>query len=450
MPSIMSQVSKLRHDAVKIFKAGLAAVAPEFAVAKYLKKENQTLFVDDKKYNLDAFDKIYVVGAGKAAAAMAAAVENILGDSIAAGLINVKYGHTERLRKIRINEAGHPVPDAAGLKGAQEMVKLLEKTTSNDLVICLISGGGSALLPLPAGDISLSDTQEVTKQLLACGASIDEINVVRKHISKIKGGQLARLAYPATLIALIFSDVVGDPLDAIASGPTAPDMSTFTDAQEILQRYEIWNELPASVKSHIEKGMQKEIPETPKTDDKIFSKTVNLIVGNNTQAVLAAQEQAQALGYHTLILSSLIEGETKVVARVHAAIAKEIVKTGHPVKSPACVISGGETTVTLHGDGKGGRNQEFVLAAALDIAGLDPVVIFSAGTDGTDGPTDAAGAICDGQTVRRAAEMGMTATEYLRTNNSYPFFQKLGDLIVTGPTNTNVMDLRLVLVDIRV
>lgn len=446
----MARASKLRRDALEIFKAGLAAVAPGFAVAKHLKRKNQTLYAGDKKFNLDALDKIYVIGAGKAGAAMAAAVEEILGDGIAAGLVNVKYGHTEKLRNIRINEAGHPVPDAAGLKGAQEMVKLLEQATANDLVICLISGGGSALLPLPADGISLSEKQEVTKQLLACGASIDEINMVRKHISKIKGGQLARLVYPAALIALILSDVVGDPLDAIASGPTAPDRSTFAEAEEILQRYELWDEIPGSVRNYLEKGIDGEIPETPKEDDEIFSKTVNLIVGNNTQAVLAAKQKAEELGYHSLILSSFIEGETKDVARVHAALAREIVNTGHPVTSPACVISGGETTVTLRGNGKGGRNQEFVLSAAIDIDGLDSVVIFSAGTDGTDGPTVAAGAICDGETVRRAAELGMNATEYLRENNSYPFFQKLDDLIVTGPTNTNVMDLRLVLVDIGV
>jgi hydroxypyruvate reductase len=273
------------------------------------------------------------------------------------------------------------------------------------------------------------------------------MNTVRKHISKVKGGQLARLAVPATLITLILSDVIGDPLDVIASGPTVPDTSTFEDVKEILQRYQIWGEIPRSVKSHLEKGLAGAIPETPKPGEPIFSITQNVVIGSNIQAVLTAENKAQSLGYHTLVLSSFIEGETRDVARLHAAIAKEIVKSGHPIPAPACVISGGETTVTIRGNGKGGRNQEFVLAAAIDIAGWDSVVLLSAGTDGTDGPTDAAGAICDGQTVQRAFGKGMKAMDYLIDNNAYPFFKELNDLLITGPTNTNVMDLRLVLVE---
>jgi glycerate 2-kinase len=439
-------ISKLRQDAIDIFKAGLKAVDPVTAVKKYMQRDGQTLILDGKEYDLNQFDKIYVVGGGKAGASMAAAVEDILGNLITEGIVNVKYGYTAKLNKIKINEADHPVPDEAGSLGAEEIVKLVGSAKENDLLICLISGGGSALLPLPVQGISLNEKQEVTKKLLACGASINEINAVRKHMSRIKGGQLARFSYPATLITLILSDVIGNYLDVIASGPTVPDSSTFGDAKEILERYGIWNTIPDTVKNHFEKGIEGNIPETPKAGENIFSKTQNVIVGSNIQAVMAAREKAGNLGYNTVVLSSFIEGETKEVARVHASVAKEILQTGNPVSTPACIVSGGETTVTIRGKGKGGRNQEFCLAAAIDIEGLDSVVILSGGTDGTDGPTDAAGAICDGQTLQRALDKGMKALDYLCDNNSYTFFKNLDDLLITGPTNTNVMDLRLVMV----
>ena len=438
-------ILKLRQDAIDIFKAGLKAVDPRTTVKKYMKREGQTLIVDEKKYDLNQFDRIYVVGGGKAGASMASAVEEILGNLVTEGIVNVKYGYTAKLNKIRINEADHPVPDEAGSRGAEEIVKLVGNTQENDLLICLISGGGSALLPLPVHGISLNEKREVTKKLLACGANINEINAVRKHMSGVKGGQLARFSYPATLITLILSDVIGNYLDVIASGPTVPDSSTFEDAKEIMERYKIWNTIPDTVKNHFEKGIGGNIPETPKAGENIFSKTQNVIVGSNIQAVMAARKKAGKLGYNTMVLSSFIEGETKDVAKVHAAIAKEILQSGNPVSTPACVISGGETTVTIRGKGKGGRNQEFCLAAAIDIAGLDSVVILSGGTDGTDGPTDAAGAICDGQTIERALAKKIKAMDYLMDNNAYPFFKELDDLLITGPTNTNVMDLRLVL-----
>lgn len=437
---------KLRDDAYAIFKAGLQAADPKLAVHKFVKIQNQNLVVDGRPYDLGQFERIFVVGGGKAGASMSAALEEILGERISEGLVNVKYGHTEPLQKVQIQEADHPVPDEAGMAGAQAMVQLLAETGERDLVICLISGGGSALLPLPVDGISLSEKQQVTKKLLACGATINEMNAVRKHISRIKGGQLARVASPSTLVSLMLSDVIGNPLDVIASGPTVPDDSTFADVKEILERYQVWGDIPAAVKNHLLKGVNGEIPDTPKEGDEIFSRTQNVVIGSNIQAVLAAEEQAKALGYNALVLSSFIEGETREVAKVHAAIAKEIVQTGKPVPRPACVISGGETTVTIRGTGKGGRNQEFVLAAALDIASLDSVAILSAGTDGTDGPTDAAGAICDGQTVPRAQALKLNPLAHLLENNAYPFFQELGDLLVTGPTNTNVMDLRLILV----
>jgi hydroxypyruvate reductase len=306
----------------------------------------------------------------------------------------------------------------------------------------LISGGASALLPLPAAGITLQEKQATTRLLLASGATIHEINAVRKHISRIKGGQLARLAAPARVESLLLSDVIGDDLDVIGSGPTAPDASTFAAAGAVLDRYQIRHCVPASVRHRIEQGERGEIPETPKPADPLFSRVRNTVVGGNRLALDAAARAARQLGYHTLILSSTIQGETREIARMHAAIAREIADAGRPIRPPACIVTGGETTVTIRGDGLGGRNQEFALAAALEIAGLDRVVVFSAGTDGTDGPTDAAGAIADGGTLARNPD----ARLYLDRNDSYRYFQPLGDLVITGPTNTNVMDVRLILV----
>jgi hydroxypyruvate reductase len=313
-------------------------------------------------------------------------------------------------------------------------------------VICLISGGASALLPAPAPPITLEEKQQVTRLLLACGATIHEINAVRKHISEVKGGQLARLAYPARVLSLLLSDVIGDPLDVIGSGPTAPDASTFADALAVLDKYGLRERVPAPVRERLERGAAGEIPETPKADDPVFQRTQNLIVGNNRTAVDAAAKIARVFGFRPLVLSTMIEGETREVARVHAAIVREILASGRPARPPVCLISGGETTVTLRGNGLGGRNQEFVLAAAIELAGLPDVVVLSGGTDGTDGPTDAAGAIADGATLARAERIGLDARRMLAENDSYHFFEPLGDLIKTGPTNTNVMDLRLLLV----
>jgi glycerate 2-kinase len=294
--------------------------------------------------------------------------------------------------------------------------------------------------------VSLEDKQEITKTLLACGASIHEINAVRKHMSRVKGGGLARAAYPATLVSLILSDVIGDDLDVIASGPTVPDLSSFQDCMDILEKYGIRDMIPEKVRAFFEKGVAGEVPETPKMGDPVFEETESVIIGSNLACVLAAEEKAQALGYKTAVLSTMIEGETKDVAGVHVAIAREVQKTGHPISSPACVLSGGETTVTITGQGLGGRNQEFVLAGAMALHGAEGIVLLSAGTDGTDGPTDAAGAIADGQTIARSHTLGLNPLDFLSENDSYHFFEKLGDLIKTGPTNTNVMDLRILLI----
>jgi hydroxypyruvate reductase len=422
---------KLRRQALAIFKAALRAANPGQAVAARLAREDFT-----------GYRHIYIVGAGKAGAAMGRAAERVLGRRITRGLLNVKYGHIAALRRIELNECGHPVPDERGVAGARRIAEIVSDAGPDDLVVCLISGGASALLPLPAEPVTLDEKQEVTRLLLACGANIHEINAVRKHISQIKGGQLARMAHPARVLSLLLSDVIGDNLDVIGSGPTAPDESTFAVARAILEKYGIMERVPAAVRGRLDSGARGLIPETPKPDDPIFTRVRNVVIGSNRLAVNAAAARARELGFRTLVLSTFIEGETREIARMHAAIAKEIAVAGRPLAPPACIITGGETTVTLHGDGLGGRNQEFVLSASMDIAGLRNVAVFSAGTDGSDGPTDAAGAIADGKTFARNPR----AAEYLARNDSYRYFEGLHDLVATGPTGTNVMDVRVVLV----
>ncbi len=439
-------LAKLHEDALDIFLAALRAVDPNAVVQSKVRVVDDTLFIGDRTYDLNAFERILVVGAGKASAAMAQALETVLGERISGGVVNVKIGHTVALQSIELVEANHPVPDEMGLEGTHRIIDLVSNATEKDLILCLISGGGSALLPSPGPGLSLEDKQRTTRLLLRCGATIQEINAIRKHISGVKGGRLARLAFPATMVSLILSDVIGDDLDSIASGPTVPDPTTFSECMEIVQKYGILDDLPGPVKALLEMGIQGAVPETPKPGDPVFARTHNAIIGNNLLAVSTAETRARELGYHALVLSTMIEGETRDVALVHAAIAKEIRKSGRPLAAPACVISGGETTVTIRGEGVGGRNQEFALAAALEIDGWPDLVILSGGTDGTDGPTDAAGAVADGTTVQRARAMGYEAKDYLRNNDSYNFFKPIRGLLITGPTLTNVMDLRLVLV----
>ena len=436
----------LRADASKIFRQALKAVDPEKILSDHLSLNRNILRVGKKNYSLSQMERIFVVGTGKASAPMAANLEKILGPRIEGGWVNVKYGHGRKLKRIHIQEAGHPLPDAKGLEGSREIIRLLTNLTEKDLVIFLISGGGSALLPMPAPGITLEEKQQVTQLLLRCGATIQEINTLRKHLSLLKGGGLAKRAYPATLISLILSDVIGDPLDVIASGPTVPDSSTFADCARILDKFNLWGEIPPAAAEHLREGLKGNREETLKEGDPAFARVQNCIVGNNLLAMKAAEKKAKELGYRTLTLSSLIEGETREVAKVHAAIAKEVILSAHPLPPPACILSGGETTVTLKGQGRGGRNQEFSLAAALEIDGWKDLVLLSAGTDGTDGPTDAAGAFADGQTIRKGKDKGMDARTFLNENDSYSFFEKLGDLLITGPTGTNVMDLRIMLI----
>lgn len=377
---------------------------------------------------------------------MALALENLLGDRIESGLVIVSDGQSLPLDRIQVREARHPLPDERGLEATREVEGLLSGAGERDLVICLLSGGGSALLVHPAGDVSLDDKRATTKALLECGARIHEINAVRKHLSEIKGGRLAARIHPATGIVLVLSDVVGDELDAIASGPAFPDGTTYGDCLKIVARYRLEERLPGSVKRRLERGAAGRAEETPKAGDSIFKRLQHVIVGSNDLTLAAAQKKARGLGHRAFILSGFIEGESREAARMHAAIAREIIRSGNPVRRPACVLSGGETTVTVRGAGLGGRNQEFALAAALAIAGLQGVVVLSGGTDGIDGPTDAAGAIADGATWERARAMGIDPETFLENNDAYRFFSRLGDLVLTGPTLTNVMDLRVMLV----
>ncbi|MEA1948025.1 MAG: glycerate kinase [Thermodesulfobacteriota bacterium] len=445
------ELETVRSDAKEIFAGCLTAVDPYKAVKRFVHVQGDRLIVGmeggpETELDLAEFNRISLVGAGKATAPMAAAIEELFGERIQKGLINVKYGFTQELAFTEITEAGHPVPDENGVKGTGKILDFLQSAGEKDLIFSLISGGGSALLPFAVGNITLSDKQEITRELLACGASIDEINAVRKHISFSKGGQMARAAFPATIINLMLSDVVGDKIDVIASGPFVPDSATFKDVWGVFNKYNL-QDIPPAIHEHMKAGLNGQISETPKKNDKIFNRVFNFIVGSNILALESASATAKKLGYETLILSSMVEGETREVARVHTAMAKEIVKTGRPIPAPACIISGGETTVTIRGDGLGGRNQEFCLAACMDLVELPPrVVILSGGTDGNDGPTDAAGALVDPFTVTRGKDAGMEATEFLYRNDAYHFFEKTEDLLMTGPTNTNVMDVRLVLV----
>ena len=438
----------LRKHADEIFKHVLSTLDSESLVKKKVSISGSTLLVDQREYNLKDYEHIYVIGGGKACAPMAKTIEEILGDRLEDGIVVVKYGHSLPLKKIKIIEASHPIPDANGLDGASEILRLLSRIGEKDLVICLISGGGSALLVQPQKEISLQDIQTTSNELLACGATIDEINAVRKHLSIIKGGHLAHASYPSTLITLILSDVIGDPLDIIASGPTVPDESTFGDACKVIGKYSLEDRIPDSVCKLLKKGQSGEARENPKKGDRVFTNTQNVIIGSNKIALEAAKEKATDLGYNTIILSSMVQGESKEAAIFFSSIAKEVHRTGTPVSKPACIIAGGETTVTIKGNGKGGRNQEFALSAAMEIEGYDGIVILSAGTDGTDGPTDATGAIVDSNTCKDARErFCLKPEDYLSRNDSYNVFNKTGEHIITGPTLTNVMDIMISLIN---
>lgn len=441
---------KMQDDLKKIYTAAIEAVSPLKAVKRHLSMQGSDLILsrdgdEIKSLNLDNFEKIFVVGAGKATSAMARAVEEILGDRISAGCVCVKHGHVADLKYVEQVEASHPIPDNEGLKGAEKIYNIIKGADKKDLIISLISGGGSALMPLPHNSIKLEDKQKTTDLLIKSGATIHEINGVRKHLSRLKGGNMARAAYPASVINLMISDVVGDDMDVIASGPFVPDTTDYGTALQVLDRHRLRKSIPISVRMHLESGAAGKIPENPHVGDHIFSVVTNMIIASNFLALKAAKDEAEKLGYRSIILSSLIEGDTAETARWHCRIAKEIAATGNPLPRPACVISGGETTVKVIGSGRGGRNMEFAMHAVKGIAGMENMLIASIGTDGTDGPTEAAGALSTGETMMRIQENSLNINEFIKDNNSYQLFSALGDLIITGPTNTNVMDIRIIM-----
>lgn len=437
---------QLRKATAAILTAAVRAVEPAAAVRRALVRRGYRLRLDTQGYDLRQSRRIFVVGAGKAAAPMAAAAEQVLGRRITDGLVIVKYGHAGPLRRIRLVEAGHPLPDAAGERGAAQILDLLRSATEDDLVVCLISGGGSALLPAPAPGLSLQEKIAVTDLLLRSGATIQEINIVRKHLSQVKGGRLAQAAAPARLMVLALSDVLGDPLDAIASGPASPDPTTFADALAVVRRYQLEDRLPASALAYLRRGASGQEAETPKPGDPLFHRVQVVVVGNNTHALAAAAQCAKRLGFRVLVLTPFLEGEAREAARVFASVARSVRAARTPLVPPACLLAGGETTVTVRGPGRGGRCQEFALAAATAIAGRPDMVMAAFGTDGTDGPTDAAGALVDGETTARATSLGLDLPRALADNDSYAAFRDLGDLLVTGPTKTNVNDIYLAMV----
>ena len=457
--------SELRGQALEIFYHALVAVDPARLVREVVgrgtARRAPTLKIDSKSYTLKEFNGVYAVGFGKASAPMAQVLEEILGGWLKGGIVVVKEGHALPLKKIKILESGHPVPDRRSQEAAMTLldwanteVQRLKGSrvqgsralqTKRDLVFCLVTGGGSALLCAPPGDISLEEVKTATSLLLASGAEIKEVNTVRKHLSLIHGGRLARALYPATVINLVVSDVVGDVLDMVSSGPTLPDPSTYKGALEIVSKYGLAKRLPERVYEYLKRGVSGEVEETPKEGDVCFQDVHTFLLGSNMRALEAAKEKAIGLGYNTRILGSSFTGEAREVARVFSSKAREYREGDNPPSGPACLLAGGETTVTLKGDGRGGRNQEFALASAMEIEGLEGVVILSGGTDGNDGPTEAAGAVVDGTTCRRARELGMEAEDFLMRNDSHTFFCRLGDHIITGPTHTNVMDIMLCL-----
>jgi len=437
---------KARALALKSLENAVKAADPKKIMKSKISLRGSVLRVDGYSFDLKKFKHVYVIGGGKASGSMAETLEEIVGAHITFGIVNVPRGSKHKTSIVKIHEASHPVPDESGVEGARRMMEIAEKADKEDLVICLISGGGSSLMPLPRGEITIADKRKITEDLLKCGATINEINTVRKHISEFKGGWLAKKAFPATVLNLILSDVLGDPLDFIASGPTVPDSTTFSDTIKVLKKYGLWEKASESVRKVLLDGEKGLIPETPKADDEVFKRVFNVVIGNNRYSSMAACEALKSRDLNTILLTAFLEGEARHVGTVLASVAREVNASGNPVTKPAGVVAGGETTVTVLGKGLGGRNQELALAAALKLRGLDGVVVASISTDGVDGPTDAAGALADGKTLARAEKMQLGAEKYLAENDSYNFFSKLGDLIFTGPTGTNVNDVSVIVV----
>ena len=435
---------ELRRRARRIIDAAIAAADPAAAIRRMLRVEGEILIAGQRRYDLDAFDSITVVGAGKASARMAATVEDVLGSRVTGGFVVVKGGHVEPTRQVEIAEAAHPVPDARGARAAARIHSSLHGAGERDLVIAVMSGGGSALLPAPAAGIRLDELGQTTDLLLRAGATINQLNCVRKHLSLVQGGQLAVAAAPATVLVLAVSDVLGNPLDVIASGPFAPDPSTFADALAVLAAFNLLESVPGAVSERLRAGANGEIDETPGAGHPSCEGVQHLIVTDLAEAAAAAARQTEEEGFVTRLESLQIEGEAREFGRRLVALGRELQSRSAP---PSALVFGGETTVTVRGSGRGGRNQEIALAAAIAMQGVSGIGVLAFGTDGTDGVTDAAGAIVDGGTIARGAAAGLDAEAMLEDNNSYEFLKAAGDLVITGPTGTNVNDLMIVFVE---
>ncbi len=424
----------------EVWEAALAAGDVDPLVRRALGGDGTVLVAGPLRVDLATTPRVLVLGAGKAGGSMARTVEAILGDRVSDGLVVVKDGYARKTARVRVVEASHPVPDQRGQDAAEALLGLAASAGRDDLLIFLISGGGSALLPAPAPPVTLAEKRQVTRLLLAAGADITELNTVRKHLSLVKGGQLARAAAPATVLTLALSDVIGNAIDVIASGPTAPDPSTYGEALEVMGRFDLLAVAPAHVIQRLQAGASGEIPETPKPGDLLFERVTNLVIGDNSVVVDAAAARARQLGYEPVVLTRSLAGEAREVAR-------DFVSRARKLEPRTCLIAAGETTVTVRGAGTGGRCQEFALAAAVDLQSAPALTVLAAGTDGTDGPTDAAGAIADASTVARGAEQRLDVQSFLDANDAYSFFRATGDLVMTGPTGTNLLDLYILVVD---
>jgi glycerate-2-kinase len=450
--NVIEKVEKeARRTALTILEEAIRAADPRKAIRNHLKlsEDGETLNIDEAEFNLNKLGQVYVVGGGKASGAMAEEIEKLLGERISGGCVSILRGTRNMFdtKFVELRESSHPIPGSENVETTKRILAIMDRATVKDIVFCLFSGGGSALFSLPPPDVELEDYQEVVRQLLKRGADIKELNAVRKHVSQVSGGRLAERASSkgCTVITLVISDVVGDPLDVVASGPTAPDRTTFKEAVEVLKQYDAWAGAPGSVKRHLLRGLNGEIPETPKSGSKAFNHIHNFIVADCKQACYAAQSKAQELKLNSTVLSTEVEGEAREVGKVVAEITKKLAKNESPIQKPAAMILGGETTVTVCREGRGGRNQELALSASKSIEGLSGVTIAAIGTDGIDGPTDAAGAVVNGSTTTQARSKNMNIDDYLSRNDSNMFFKNLGDgLVATGPTGTNVNDIILI------
>ena len=434
-----------RQEAIEIFLAGVESVKPDNLITRYVSVENNILMIEKIAFDLSLVKNIYVVGAGKASAAMAQTIERILGSRITEGHVITKYKHSVPLKFIETTEAGHPVPDENGINGTGKILSIVKKADKDDLVICLISGGGSALLADVPEGCTLEDLKKVSSVLLKTGANITEMNCIRKHLSAVKGGQLSRAAAPARVVSLILSDVIGDPLDVIASGPTAPDPSTFADAIAIISKYNIGSEIPEQIFRVLKDGFENKRQETLKESDKILHLTNNLIIGTNKLALKTAKDMAESLGYESQIVTNCLDKDVSDVAIYIADLAKYVSK--QKTSQKRCLLFAGEPTVKIKGNGIGGRNQHLALITAGLLKDYPGITLLAGGTDGSDGTTDATGAVVDSLTLQKAYDMHLNPEEYIENSDSYNFFKQAGGLIITGPTQTNVMDLMVALID---